>query len=244
MLIRRLQWAGAYIESKGIRILIDPVYSSPIPSLFGKPKQSFNSLKDIEEPHIILITHMHSDHFDPELIQQRFGADNMVLVPSGVEQQAAQKGLTNVNGLSIGEEFKYDGISIFASHAVDGLGDPQVSWVVNDGEKTILHSGDTLWHGYWWKMAKTYGPFDACLLPVNGAVVPEATDIPICMNPEQAVSAAKIIKAKLFIPIHYGSFHNPPIYIETENVVERLERAAKKQQVTLTLLQQEEEIAI
>jgi L-ascorbate metabolism protein UlaG (beta-lactamase superfamily) len=248
MLIRRLQWAGAFIESKGIRILIDPVYGSPNPSFFGKPKQPFNTLNDIDNPHLILVTHLHSDHFDPELIKQGFSTDTLVLVPSGLERQAVQHGLNNVRGISVGEEYSIEEITIYASHAVDGLGDPQVSWVVKDGEKTILHSGDTLWHGYWWKMSEAYGPFDACLLPVNGAIVQEAGQIysvqPICMNPEQAVAAAKVLKAAQIIPIHYDSYNNPPTYVETENITNRLKTASQEHQVKLLLLQQDEEVHI
>ena len=33
----------------------------------------------------------------------------------------------------------------------------------------ILHLGDTIFHGYWWRMARRHGPFDVVLAPINGA---------------------------------------------------------------------------
>ena len=42
------------------------------------------------------------------------------------------------------------------------------------------------------------------------------------MTPEQAAIAAHILQARLVVPIHYGSLHKPPMYIETSHPAERL----------------------
>jgi L-ascorbate metabolism protein UlaG (beta-lactamase superfamily) len=248
MLIKRLQWAGAIIESKGVRLLIDPVYSSPDTSFFGEPKHEFSLIDDIKTADIILLTHLHSDHFDPEFIKRKFGSDILVLVPKGTEQEVEKSGLNNAKGLSIHDEYVQDELLVVASFSIDGLGDKQVSWIIRDSETTLIHCGDTLWHGYWWEMEKLYGPFDACMLPVNGAIVEESgivnSGLPICMGPEQAVAAAKILKSKLLIPIHYGTFHNPPIYLETENIEERVILASEENKVKLKFAKQDEEIYI
>ncbi|MFT4414745.1 MBL fold metallo-hydrolase [Fredinandcohnia humi] len=248
MIIKRLQWAGALIESENTRILIDPVYSSPNADFFGKPKQPFSPLSDIQHANAVLITHLHSDHFDPELIIKNLGKDILVLVPKGTEDIVKEKGLTHVIGMSVGDTYRLDNFTVIASHSVDGLGDDQVSWILKDHAKTVIHCGDTLWHGYWAKMAKQYGPFDAALLPINGAIVYEPGEIhshqPICLTPEQAVAAAKVLEAELLIPIHYGSFHNPPIYYETDNLVERLQVAAERESVEVRLLEHLEMIGV
>lgn len=38
--------------------------------------------------------------------------------------------------------------TVTAVPALDGLGDPQVSWVVEADGKRLLHGGDTAFHGY------------------------------------------------------------------------------------------------
>jgi L-ascorbate metabolism protein UlaG (beta-lactamase superfamily) len=195
-----------------------------------------------------LITHLHSDHFDPDLIIGKFGPDIQVLVPKGTENAVRDRGLNHVKGMSVGESFTLGELSVTASFSVDGLGDNQVSWIVKDGVNTIIHCGDTLWHGYWWEMERNYGPFDAALLPINGAVVYEPGVInskqPICMTPEQAVSAARVLRAELLIPIHYGSFHNPPIYFEIDDVESRLHSFAKQENIKAQLLHPLEKVKI
>jgi hypothetical protein len=36
-----------------------------------------------------------------------------------------------------------------------------------DGDRHILHGGDTIWYGSWWMIAKRFRRFDAPFLPVN-----------------------------------------------------------------------------
>jgi L-ascorbate metabolism protein UlaG (beta-lactamase superfamily) len=60
------------------------------------------------------------------------------------------------------------------------------------------------------------------------------------MVPEQAASAAAILEARTLIPIHYGSFHNPPVYLETPHAVDRLKSALSKTDVQLVLLNNKE----
>ena len=93
--------------------------------------------------------------------------------------------------------------------AADGLGHPQFAWVIDGGGKRIIHCGDTLWHGYWYEIARAYGPFDAAFLPINGfrQVGGRFIDsgVPMSLTPEQAVSGATILGVRLVVPIHYGN---------------------------------------
>ena len=106
--------------------------------------------------------------------------------------------------------------------AVDGFGDPQVSWAVEAGGHRVLHAGDTLFHGWWWLARMRRGPFDAVFLPVNGAVV----DLPhrqppsplgADMDPEQAAVAASILEPGLAVPIHYDTLNRPPTYTQVDD---------------------------
>lgn len=248
MFLQRLNWAGGRVVTNNHCILIDPVYKSPDVSFFGRSTQPFSQMKEIGTADTILITHLHSDHFDSDFIISKFGSDIPVLVPKGVEKFVKDRGLTNVKGMSVNEVYNLGEISVTASHSVDGLGDNQVSWIVKDPIHTIIHCGDTLWHGYWREIKQKYGSIDAAFLPINGAVVNEPGEIgskqPICMTPEQAVSAARVLEARLLIPIHYGSFHNPPIYFETENAEQRLITTAMEENISVHLLKPMENLEI
>ncbi|MGA9228338.1 MAG: MBL fold metallo-hydrolase [Mesobacillus sp.] len=248
MRIQRLQWAGVLIELNEKTILIDPVYKSPQTSFFGSPKTPFSPMVHLRKPDFILITHLHSDHFDPDWISGKAGKDITLLVPAGTEGVVKGYGFTNVMGFTEGERLQAGDIDIITAPAVDGLGDRQVSWIIKSAGQTIIHCGDTLWHGHWQALGERYGPFTAAFLPVNGAVVNEPGAIqsgqPICLTPEQAIAAAKVLRAGVLIPIHYGSFHYPPLYNETPDVIERVIRQSQKEKVNVRVLNEHESFVL
>ena len=102
--------------------------------------------------------------------------------------------------------------------AVDGLGDPQVAWLVEADGLRVLHLGDTVFHGYWWRMAKRHGPFDVVFAPINGAVVDfphlqPPSSMPAAMEPEQAALAGDLLGAGTVVPMHYDGYEIDPWYL-------------------------------
>ncbi|MFD0698865.1 MBL fold metallo-hydrolase [Paenibacillus sp. GCM10027628] len=247
MNIQKLPWAGIRVQFETTSIAIDPLFH--FPSKFGEPHEPMLPLSDFGSVDAVLITHHHGDHFDPEAIAMFYGSDIPVFMPLESLEIAGSGKLTNVRGIVLGESVQVGALTATATYSVDGMGDPQVAWIVQGGDKKMIHCGDTLWHGYWWKIAKTYGPLDAVCLPVNGAVLelPGMTPSgqPISMNPEQAASAAVILGAAAWIPIHYGVIHHPPIYRQTPDLFERLHAAAAAQdRVKLILLNTKESFTL
>lgn len=235
MRIQRMQWAGVLLDDYEKVIMIDPVFKSFNEDFFGEPREQFYDFKEFKKPDTILITHLHSDHFDPGTILQSFGENCNLVVPKVCVDEVKTHGFKKVTGLEIGDSIKIGEFELFAEISVDGLGDPQVSWVIKNKEKTYIHCGDTLWHGHWWRIAKQYGPIDIAFLPINAAIIQDEDMVPsnqpICLSPEQAISAATILNVKFLIPIHFGAFHNPPNYNQTEYPLERLVKNDKEQKV-------------
>ena len=86
-----------------------------------------------------------------------------------------------------------------------------------------------------------YGPFDAAFLPVNGGLAEfphrqPPSGIEASLTPEQAVAAARILGARRLIPIHYDGIRQPPVYEQTGEIFERLERATGDCDLELVLL--------
>lgn len=245
--IKRLNWAGILINSEGCRLMIDPVYSCD-KTLFGSPKEPFYPLSEEEGADAILITHLHSDHFDAESIIESFGNEIPLFVPKGEEDKVKEKGFKRLQGLAPKEFVEVGPFTVYAENAVDGLGDPQVSLVVKDSSHSIFHGGDTLWHGYWWGIAKAHGRFNGVFLTINEAIVQDGdmtpSGMPITMSPEQAVAAARILEAETLIPIHYHAFMNPPRYIEGENLLGRLQEEAQKRGQSLQVMKPGERLVI
>jgi L-ascorbate metabolism protein UlaG (beta-lactamase superfamily) len=121
--------------------------------------------------------------------------------------------------------------------ASDGLGDKQVSWVVLFNGQRYLHCGDTIWHGKWRSYGSVYGPFDVVFMSVNGAMQADepASEIPLSLNPKEAVDAAILLGAKQLVPTHYG-FHVPGSYEEVKEPLKQLKTLAESRQVVVNWL--------
>ncbi|WP_127495941.1 MBL fold metallo-hydrolase [Paenibacillus glycanilyticus] len=241
MFLQKLPWAGIRVLSGETSIAIDPMYH--FPAKFGSSHEELFPLDEFGHADAVFVTHHHEDHFDPKAIAAYYGASIPVYVPQESVRHMTDTPLTNIQGVSLGQQIEVGELTITAGFSVDGFGDPQVSWIVEGGGKKLIHSGDTLWHGYWWKLSKAYGPFDAACLPVNGAVVEFPGMIPsgqpITLTPEQAVAAAVVLQAHVLVPIHFRAVHHPPVYRETPEIAERLQQSAQDR-IKLAILQSKE----
>jgi L-ascorbate metabolism protein UlaG (beta-lactamase superfamily) len=123
--------------------------------------------------------------------------------------------------------------TLTALPAVDGTGDPQVSWLVEADDTRVLHLGDTLFHGWWWRITERYGAPDVVLAPINGArlTLPHrrpASPFPGAMDPEHAAVAAELLRADRLVPIHFDGYDLPGIYEPIPNALERLTAASDR----------------
>jgi L-ascorbate metabolism protein UlaG (beta-lactamase superfamily) len=115
-----------------------------------------------------------------------------------------------------------------------------------DGLK-ILHSGDTLWHGNWWKIRERFGSVDIAFLPINGATIEfpgmKPSGFPVDLTPAQAAAAADILGAKTVCPIHYKLFHNPPVYSEWPDAEKVFLAAAAQHGVPVQIVEPGEDVS-
>jgi L-ascorbate metabolism protein UlaG (beta-lactamase superfamily) len=232
MIIRRLGWAGIEVESDGQRLAIDAVASFGDLERFTGPSRT--PLHAPSGPlDVALVTHLHRDHADPDVL----AGVPLVLRPAAnagdAVAVAATAGQEAIGGTVVApwETVGAGAFTVTAVPAVDGFGDPQVSWVVETDGRRIIHCGDTLLHGHWWRIRTDCGPFDAAFLPANGAVCqfPHLTPHsphPAVLDPEQAATAAALLDAAMAVPIHYDAIHHPPFYAQVDDPAGRFTSAA------------------
>ncbi|MEV4314575.1 MBL fold metallo-hydrolase [Actinocrispum sp. NPDC049592] len=252
MRVRRLGWAGLEVTAAGESLVIDFV---------GGRMESMLPAGSLVRPDgpvsAALVTHLHFDHADPDAVQSVLAPGGVVLRPrplDGSEAEnywtaAAEKGFATMSDVEVVADWENRAIgpfSVTAVPAVDGFGDPQVSWVVEADGQRIFHGGDTLFHGFWWLIAGRHGPFDAAFLPVNGAVVdmPQwrpASPLPADLTPEQAVVAGMILRARRVVPVHYG-LDVAGHYVEVDAAVEEFVRVAGERGVEALVLGVGEEV--
>lgn len=177
-----------------INIIIDPFFT-------GNPKATIKP-GDIKKPDIVVVTHMHGDHSgDAAEICKTTGA--LLAVPVGVSEQFTALGVPaeqvlNGHGFNIGGTITAKGVSITmtqAFHTVDGVA--PVGYIIKfPNGYTAYHAGDTGIFGSMGLFGQLYD-IDLALLPTGGLYT---------MDIRQATLAAKLLKAKTVIPMHWGTF--------------------------------------
>ncbi|HUB73633.1 MAG TPA: MBL fold metallo-hydrolase [Solirubrobacteraceae bacterium] len=268
MRVRWLGWAGVELESDGQRLVIDPL-EDPVatfaPLGYDEQRMELPELAPAAAGGALagLVTHLHRDHADAGALAAALApgapvfepppppsggepAENLALAQASAELDAAAVARTP---LAPWQSRALGPFAITALPAVDGLGDPQVAWLVESHGRRVLHLGDTIFHSYWWRMARRHGPFDLVLAPINGAVVSfphlqPPSPFAAAMEPEQAVAAAAALGAAMVAPIHYGGFHAEGLYAPVTEARERFLRACASQPFEACVLRVAEPIEL
>jgi L-ascorbate metabolism protein UlaG (beta-lactamase superfamily) len=248
MKVRLLGWAGVEIEAGGATVVIDAL-ADPGATFapLGEQAQGVQ-LPDVVAPEAQgsavagLVSHLHRDHTDAGALAAALAEDATVYEPAwpggadfenlALAQASAELDQAELRrqAVEVWESIDVGPFTLTALPAVDGLGDPQVSWVVEADGQRVLHLGDTIFHGYWWRMAQHHGPFDLVFAPINGAVVnfphlQPPSPLAAAMEPEQAAIAAEALGAGTLIPMHYGGFEIDPFYLPLADPLERFQAA-------------------
>ncbi len=189
----RITWLGhaAFrLESANAVVLLDPFIT-------GNPRSPLRSPADIERADIVCVSHEHGDHgFDDAIeICRRTGATFVSFFD--LAQKAQARGVAVVGGNVGGTVPVVKGVQIsftLAFHAV-----PVVGFVVHLNGLHIYHAGDTCLFSDMRLIGEKF-PLDVALLHIGGYFT---------MDPADAARAVELLRPKVVIPMHYGTF--PPI---------------------------------
>jgi L-ascorbate metabolism protein UlaG (beta-lactamase superfamily) len=249
MRIRWLGWAGVEVEAQGERVVVDPLHdAAAVFAWLGE------RARGIPLPEVVaaqqgaiagLLTHLHRDHADAAALAAALRSGASVYEPvdyggDGRERLAVAQADQELTAAGLARQAaatwtrtQAGAFTLTALPAVDGTGDPQVSWLLEADGKRVLHLGDTMWHGWWWRISERHGPPDVVLAPINGPrlLFPHrqpASPLPGAMDPEQAALAAELLQADRLVPIHYGAYDLPGVYEPVDDPVERLTDATNR----------------
>lgn len=205
--VRWLGHAAFEVEISGKVVLIDPfLRDNPLAAI---------SPDDIRRADVIVVTHDHPDHFgDSVEIARRLGSRFVSVYETALKASEAGLGDKAV-GMNIGGTFNLEGLSVTLTPALHSMSSNPCGVVVSDGRVSIYHAGDTSLFGDMKLIGQLHKPRVA-LLPIGGFYT---------MGPKEAAIAARLIKPKIAVPMHYGTF--PEICAEPDEFRKEVRRRAR-----------------
>jgi len=216
----RITWLGhsAFLVAGKDRILVDPF-------LTGNPMASTTA--DKVDCDIICVTHGHGDHLGDTIdIARRTGASiaSIIEMSDWLEKCGVKSVGFNIGGTA---RIRETSITLVPAFHSSSIGAPGLEFsaampvgVVIDSGKVVYHAGDTSVFSDMKLIGQLYRPIVA-MLPIGGFFT---------MDPKQAAMATSLIRPKVVIPMHYGTW--PPIAQDPKEF-EKLVRRSSKTKVTV-----------
>ena len=201
----KLTWLGHAtfrIQTPGGKtILIDPwVMNNPM-----TPEKE----KTIQHLDVMLCTHAHGDHIGDAVEIGNKDQPTTVAIPE-LTSWLGKKGLKNLIMMNKGGTVKVADIKVTMVHADHSCGIQDGGQMIYGGEACgyvvsfendvkMYHAGDTNVFGDMDIIRELYGP-EIVMLPIGDHYT---------MSPREAAHACKLLKPKVVIPMHFGTF--PPL---------------------------------
>ncbi len=209
----KITWLGhsAFMIEGTKKVLVDPFIT-------GNDKAPVKP--DDLDCDIIAVTHGHGDHLgDAIFISKR--KDVPVLAIYEIAEYINSKGAKAV-GMNFSGTYDYEGAKITMVPAMHSSGITETGFshsgglpagfIIEMDGKVVYHAGDTGLFGDMKIIGEIYKP-DVALLPIGGLFT---------MDTRLAAIAAKWIKPKVVIPMHYNTW--PPINANPELMRGELEK--------------------
>ncbi len=205
MQVTWLTQAGLLFENERITIMVDPYLSDSVGMTLDEAKHRRIPVKEeylSVHPDVLIITHNHLDHLDPDTLKYILDTDKQITViaPYNAYEKLRTFGRGHnyvlLDPHSVWSERNVTFYAVKAAHSDRTA----AGYIIDDGSKTYYITGDTLYN---------YDTIDDVLdlvedgvdyvfLPING--------VGNNMNAKDATDFAYEINARYAIPLHYGLF--------------------------------------
>lgn len=211
--------ASFLVQTPRHSILIDPNWAKWL-KIIKRIKHPGVELHDLPEIDYVLVTHAHFDHLDRKTLRA-VAADQPIIVPEHVGGLVHDLGFNRVEELKRWQVFEQDGLKITLTPAYHwgarvlhdshrGFG----GFLIEYEGRCVFHCGDSAYFDGFQEIGRR-ASVEIALLPIGAYDAPTKRDVH--MNPEQALQAFIELRARTFVPMHFGTFrlsyeplHEPP----------------------------------
>jgi L-ascorbate metabolism protein UlaG (beta-lactamase superfamily) len=213
--------ATTLIQLDGVNVLTDPIWSdraSPVsfagPRRVRPPGIRFEDLPPIDA---VVLSHNHYDHMDVATLRRLQDAFPHIRIFAGLgnrEFLAAQH-LDQVFEMEWWQSTQLAGTPVtltsvpnqhFSNRGLlDGDATLWTGWVLEGTNGRAYFGGDTAYGPHFQAVGDKLGPFRLAVLPI-GAWLPEWFMSPVHMGPTDALKAKSDLRARVMVPVHYGTF--------------------------------------
>ncbi len=174
-------------------VLVDPYFHNQTDDpAFKRIINSPVKKEDVKKVDMLLITQEGFDHFDKKAVEFFANRDGCLVVGHDSVLKDLKSSESLHRSINMNQKLRLKGFEIEAKEAHYPQSFYPLSCMIRNNGSSVFHAGDT-------SLLDTYNEIkaDVALLPIGGNLTMDLID---------AVKAAKTIKPKYAIPMHYNTF--------------------------------------
>ena len=216
----KVSWLGHstfLIQVAGKNILTDPIFGS-LSFIFRRLVPCAAQVKDLPKIDYVLISHNHFDHMDSKTLHQikQHSPNVKILVPMGDKEWFDRRSFEHVSEHMWWDQIIDDDIVelkftfLPANHwSQRSLFDKNRSlwgsWMIEAYDFKVYFAGDTSWGSHFAHIGNEFKDIDIACMPIAPGE-PRSWMKDSHINAREAVKAFIKLKAKKFVPMHWGTF--------------------------------------
>ncbi|MEN9355227.1 MAG: hypothetical protein RL318_2552 [Fibrobacterota bacterium] len=218
----RATWVGhatVLMQTPGLNLLTDPVWSPRVGpwSWVGSARKAAPGVREEDLPRLdaVLLSHDHYDHADMPTLRRLARRPGIVgIAPLGTADLLREAGFAQVVALDWWEKAMLptgDTVTLVPARHWG------MRWPWNRNERLwggfavgskagrFYYAGDSGDGPHFAEIGRRLGPFELALIPI-GAFLPRDFMAPQHIGPREAVAAARAVKARTSLGVHWGTF--------------------------------------
>jgi L-ascorbate metabolism protein UlaG (beta-lactamase superfamily) len=212
--------ATLLLELGGVRVLTDPNFEPKLARLLPRVAAPGIPLHEVPKLDAILLTHAHADHLSFDTLDA-LPRDVPLYAPPAVQRWLQKRGYGHAVPIAPDEEMRIGPVTLLAAAArhrgnrygFDRWRAATNMYLLDDGRRSCFFAGDTALVGDTHHLVErhlheTGRQLDVALLPIGHAPWWKPGFRRGHLTSEDALELFQLLKARLLIPYHWGTFQH------------------------------------